>query len=500
MTKTYISDEDWTKWKAKRRKTFLGIIIVATVVGIDSTVTMNTLYLYMFKVIQTPHPKLFFGTSKAVYALSSVVCGLLFGRWIDRTRRFKAYTICMLVIQIVGCLLYLVHFSPWFPLVGRLVAGIGDSFMAVAVGEVVRIYDEEESNRKIVWMASIYATAFLAGPSATLLLKNVNFWIASIHIMQLNAPALFMAAVLAVTLIIAVFLIHDCSAEIDLKEYFKQQACKLDTDAFDSEPKLSGADTRLPIHSEIEKQDIHENAVKNNENDNDDDDDDEKAVDNSIYMVMRKLASNVDTRLLYISTFVFNYILYGINIVMLPIFVNDVLLWPLNGLSYTMIGIGGLQILVSICVSQFFTSNKSIYILSIVSIVACIGVILLLVCMKFLRRNMERDVGLIAVFVLCCDLGWLVEEVLMRCMLAKMVPSKCQSFAESLRNGFSRTATVFGTLTAPLVIPFLEWWSSALVGLSFVILLFFLGRKNSLIDIKEIDFDDVEYKLIAAED
>ena len=110
-----------------------------------------------------------------------------------------------------------------YPLIGRLIGGIGDSFPCMAVGEVVRIYTDEESTSGLWWLASVYSFGSLIGPLMVLFFKDVDFYIASLHVTQLNAIALFMAAFLVLTMFITYFFIHDCSAEIDLKEYLKQQ-------------------------------------------------------------------------------------------------------------------------------------------------------------------------------------------------------------------------------------------------------------------------------------
>ena len=73
-------------------------------------------------------------------------------------------------------------------------------------------------------------------------------------------------------------------------------------------------------------------------------------------------------------------------------------------------------------------------------------------------------------------------------MLAKMVPSNSQSFTESCRNALARTGNILASVTAPLVLPFLDWWCAVLVVFALSHLFVFLNGKKNLKDIKEIDF------------
>ena len=89
--------------------------------------------------------------------------------------------------------------------------------------------------------------------------------------------------------------------------------------------------------------------------------------------------------------------------------------------------------------------------------------------------------------------AWIIEEVIIRCMLAKMVPSHCQSFTESSRNAVARLSTIVASITAPLSIPFLEWWSTGIILIICLLLFFFIIRRENLCRIKEINFHvDVE--------
>jgi len=147
--------------------------------------------------------------------------------------------------------------------------------------------------------------------------------------------------------------------------------------------------------------------------------------------------------------------------------------------------------------SKYCTGSRGVYNMSIICITAIILGMVLIIAMKMFERNMTRDIVLMSLLVISYVFAWIIEEVSIRCMLAKMVPSHCQSFTESSRNAVSRCSTIVASVTAPLVIPFLQWWSTGLILVSFILLFVFILRRNYLCDIKEINFYEDVYESIA---
>ena len=138
----------------------------------------------------------------------------------------KFYTMAVLLVQILGCVLYVVHLNVVFPFLGRLIGGMGDPFTSVTSGEIVRIYDKDESTKALWWLASVYSIGLISGPIVVLFFNDVNFQIGSVHVTQLNFIGIFMALLLTAAAFVTPYLIYDCSAEFDLKEYLYQQTCE----------------------------------------------------------------------------------------------------------------------------------------------------------------------------------------------------------------------------------------------------------------------------------
>jgi len=443
-------------------------------VGIDYSFMFTTLYLYLEKMVKTPNPRLYYGLIVGAYSLSSTLFGVVCGRWVDRTRRIKLYTIATLVVQVVGCILYVIHFSVAFPLIGRFIGGLGDPFPSVSSGEVIRIYDKEGSTRALWWLASVYSFGFMIGPVMILFFKHVDFYIGSVHVTQLNVIALFMAALLLLTIVVAHFLIHDCSAEIDLKEYLKQQETQPD--------KTNKRPVKRVYHVPTEETHLLvSDDYQNSENSSD------EFMTIPINIIIRYLLKHPDAVLMFVSTFVFMYGLFSAD-VLFPLLTIDVLDWSLTTLTWLLIIYSLVYFALLMVMSKYCTGSRGVYIMSIVCIVFNIILFLSMTGMKMFSRNKPRDVVLMICFIISYAFGWVIEEVIVRCMLAKMVPSHCQSFTESCRNAVSRSSTIFASVSAPLVLPFLEWWSTGLLIAISLHLLLFVIRRHSLLDISEIYF------------
>ena len=363
-----------------------------------------------------------------------------------------------------------------YPLVGRLIGGLGDPFPSVSSGEVIRIYDKEGSTRALWWLASVYSFGFMIGPVVILFFKNIDFYIGSVHITQLNAIALFMAGLLLLTVVVAHFLIHDCSAEIDLKEYLKQQRTQSDLEKHDEEPvklvyNVPTEETQLLVSNDYQKSDDTLNTF----------------VTIPMSVIVRQLMRNPEAVLMFISTFIFMYGLFSAD-VLLPLLTIDVLEWSLTTLTWLLITYSIVYFALLMVMSKYCTGSLGVYIMSIVCIVFNIILFVSMSAMKVWSRNQVRDIVLMTCFIISYAFGWVIEEVIVRCMLAKMVPSHCQSFTESCRNAVSRSSTIVASVSAPLVLPFLEWWSAGLLLLIVVLLFFFVVRRRRLIDISEIYF------------
>ena len=480
----------WIEWKRKRRNTLIGFIIIGTVVGIDCSVVFNTLYLYLRDVVKTDKPQMWYGLIVAFFYMSSSIFGAFSGRWLDRTRRVRAYVNMSLLVQIIGFLIYAIPFHPVILLVGRIICGISEPFSSVVSGEIFRIYDKEGSTRAMVWLASIYSFGFIIGPMLNFVFTGIEFKIGAIQINNLNVVGVMMPVVLLLIIIIANFLVHDCSLEFDLKEYLQNTSTNMSSvveTSFDAGGTITpGTNSVTPLASvnngllldTVEINRVTKRNILLRQSD-----------ENSfpIKVVLRNLLTNKDTLLIFVATFVFMYTIFAIT-ALIPLLVTITLNWKLQSLSIAYVGLGLSYFVVLLFIARYCKSNRCIYFISIASIVSQIITCCSLICLNVLERNFKRDVFIIVLFILSLVLGWCFDDVLIRVLLGNMVPSKIQSFSETLRAGICKIAITAACFTVTDLLPWVHWWSTGILFFYILLLVIFLVRREHMINPKEIPF------------
>jgi len=456
--------------RVRRRNTLVGYLIISAVVGLDYTYMLTTLYLYLRDMVKVEKPCVHYGLIVASYIISSTLFGALSGKWVEKTRMMKAYINLIIIVQIIGCLLYVCHFHLFFVWVGRFIAGIGQPFPSVATGEIIRIFDKEESTRALWWLASVYTIGGMVGPIVVLFFQNVDCFIDKLHITQLNAVSIFMAIVLMITLVIVEFLIHDYSKESS-EGNCRRDNCRSAENRSDSSEEDYGKNT---FETELETEDDSTDRVE-------------------VSVVLRGLLTSCNAVLMFVSTLWFMYNLFS-TLILLPLIVLIILKWNLSALAVVIISDGLLYFFLLMLMSKYCTTDKAVYAMTIISILAQICMLCVIICMKLLPRNLSRDIMLMVLLLLFGAFGWFIEEVLLSWMLVQMVPANCQSFTNSLRNGVSRFSEIAAAVSAPVILPTIQYWAYSLGTIVFLLLLIFLAKRKSLMNIKTIMFDS--YQLV----
>ena len=191
--------------------------------------------------------------------------------------------------------------------------------------------------------------------------------------------------------------------------------------------------------------------------------------------------------MIFVSTFLLMYCLFSSDF-LLSLITIVILKWSLNVLTWIVAGYNLLYFIVIILMSEYCTTDRRVYIMSIVCIVAQLIMFVTMIIMKLIGRKIATDSILMFVFVVSWIFPWLLEEVILRSMLSKMVPSHSQSFVEGLRNAVSKISTILASISVAFVLPYLHWWSLLLMVCISFLLVIFVMKRRSLSDIAEIKF------------
>jgi len=475
----------------KRRKTLIGFAFVGIVIGMDSSVIFSTLFFYLRDFVKTDKPEMWFGIILASFFISSIVFGLFAGRWLDKTRRVLIYVNFSIFLQAIGLLLYIIPDHPALLLVGRSICGLADPFTSVISGEVIRIYAPDEVNRTIMLLSALYSFGFIIGPLFNFFFTDISFYIGNLKINNLNFIGLFMIGLSSIMFFVANALIHDCSREFDLKEYLQAKSSVQSNphvDTANSEGTSSSKDCpQVDPNTDIELTPREKYLKSRKEQSSVDTNNENTTKSIPIKVVLTTLLTNRDTMLIILATFCFIYALSSSSGAM-PLLTTVVLKFDMKILSYLYSMTGVSDLIFLLFMAKFCTSNRMVYLMTIIAILSLIIMAALMICFKLLERHYTEDMVMLFIFGLLTTFGWTFDEVCIRVMFANMIPSKIQSFAEALRAGVGRIAIVLGSFTTAIIVPSLQYWSAGIIFLCTLLLVGFLIRRKIFLNPVLVDF------------
>ena len=158
------------------------------------------------------------------------------------------------------------------------------------------------------------------------------------------------------------------------------------------------------------------------------------------------LFKNINCLILYTSSFFFTYCLFSEDI-LLPLVVYEIIKWDIKACGIMIKVYGVLFFINLVLFSKICNTQRLVYIMTLVCIRMVIATLTLIFTIAVFPWNFGRDVFLTSAYLFFFVFVWFIEEVLLGAILAKMIPSHAQSFAESLRNVFSKVNTIVASLT-----------------------------------------------------
>lgn len=199
-----ISAEDY---EVRRRNTLIAFTAQTFLVGLDVSLTYLTLWKYLNDVVKPAKPLFFYSLIFITFFIPSISLTVIVSNYID-----KFFVINIFVV--VGCLLYIVPFSPWFLVIGRFLAGTGNSLRSVMSSEIARSYPADVLPSKLSYLGFAYSLGYVGGPGINFFFKNINF---IVHVSFLNVPGLNMALSFVILQCVHVFALFDLSKIYDMK-------------------------------------------------------------------------------------------------------------------------------------------------------------------------------------------------------------------------------------------------------------------------------------------
>ena len=145
-----MKSEEWLK---QRKWTVANGCLVSFTYGLSVTGYSPTEYYYFKDTMKVRNPQFFFGLGYAFLCGSAVVSSLAGSYYVDKTKNVRQVLLLSSVINLLGNILYLLHYSPFIVLFGQLLVGIAAVRGPVVIGEVARVYESEEMTGKLSLLA-----------------------------------------------------------------------------------------------------------------------------------------------------------------------------------------------------------------------------------------------------------------------------------------------------------------------------------------------------------
>ena len=292
----------------------------------------------------------------------------------------------------------------YFPVAARFIQGFGEVNVSLMTAEIARVFPRDECTKKIANIVACYTGAFIISPGLGIVFKYIDFVIAGFRVNFGNFPGLLMAVLFSCIFIVASHKCHNLSKEYDLKE---QEALNNN-----KAKEFRSKTTRIQFKS---------------------------------YDLFRK----IDYVLLIGIGFMMSYSLVSFLEVGFPIISSTYFGLETQFVSGMFLASGVLfMILLQIIKRISKNVNDSTLLLAGLCVFfITTGLLLAVTIIKDHHRIL--GISLLVCFVLILSVCWSVEQVFVKTILAKMIPSEVQAFGESTRRAASSIACLLYTSPSP---------------------------------------------------
>ena len=130
--------------------------------GSEEFFILPTAWFYIRSFGQTQG---FLGITLASYSISAIIFSPLLGTLADRFRNIKTILIVSHLVKFFGALIYTIPISEYFPLSGRIIAGLAEGSCGVLLGELVRCSSPGKISRVFIIIDGTFALGTIFGPT-----------------------------------------------------------------------------------------------------------------------------------------------------------------------------------------------------------------------------------------------------------------------------------------------------------------------------------------------
>lgn len=194
----------------KKRLLLMSLFIRYSLCGVEYSVVLPTALLYLKSLDAGPF---FTGVTIAAYPAAAMISLPIFGYLYDKTKRTKELLLLLNFFELVGNILYALPYSKWFPGFGRFIAGLGDGFFALSVGEITHIYAPYQRLGILSIMELGRMAGIIVGPTFNILIKGQRYFIDTWVLNDDTLPGVLMAFLWLLMELITAFCVFNLAKE-----------------------------------------------------------------------------------------------------------------------------------------------------------------------------------------------------------------------------------------------------------------------------------------------
>ncbi|XP_047130893.1 uncharacterized protein LOC105849736 [Hydra vulgaris] len=481
------------KWLRKRKLTFIAFSIQMVIIGIEYTLTLLTLWLYIKGMINTNSPKLLYSIVSVSFMLASTILMPFIGRMVDKYRNIKSCFLMCNLLMLTGNVLYSIPLSPVFLVAGRIIAGFGGSLKSVIFSETIRCYPASETSSKLSVLSVMYNLGCTLGPGINFFFKDMSFFIGRWHLLDVNFPGLFMGFVCIVMEILTLTMVHDVSKEFDYKALLENNNAThtVENVIFDINiedvkniPVISYNNENILTGIGDEKSNYTEDSDKKNNYTGD-----SKAhiplssKKHTVIKILKVVFLRFDSALILLTTFVIAFFFITADL-WLPLLVIEKMHLSILEMNICLFGVSGICVIMLILFIWKPMSHNSLIILLIISLVGYCIVSTGFIVLSYFPFNKALNVILCIIYMVSFGGAPIINDVFFVNALSKMVKSNILTFVDSIRNSMFSAGAFLGFIFAPYMFDFVLTFGTLFVLVMIIIGIMFIVRNKHFINPK----------------
>ncbi|XP_047144750.1 uncharacterized protein LOC124818235 [Hydra vulgaris] len=450
------------KWSKKRKLTFIAFSIQMVIIGIEYTLTLSTLWLYIKQMINTKSPKLLYSIVSVSFMLASTIVMPFVGRKVDKNRSVKRCFLICNFLMLTGNVLYSIHFSPVLLVGGRIIAGFGGSLRSVILSETIRCYPASKTSSKLSILSVMQYLGFMLGPGINFFFKDMSFFLGHWHLTDVNFPGVFMGLICFAMEILTLTMVHDVSKEFDYKASFENNNINEENVFFDKNiDKIPMIQDNVDCNNTCDR-DVLQPLV---------------SKEHTIIKILKVLFFHFDSALILFANFIVAFYFITADL-WLPLLVIEKMHLSVVEINICFFGMSGICVILLLVFVWRPVSDENMILLLFISLGGFCIVSAGFIILSYFPFNKALNIVLCIIYMISFGGAPITTDVFFINTLSKMVKSQVLTFVDSIRYSMFSAGAFLGFIFAPFMFDYVITFGTLYIVVMIIVGIMFFVRKK----------------------